>query len=374
MLGGAAAAEHRDPHSVSASLSFGPCLPTTMVTFGARFDFGAGRRELVGDPADLLGDFGFFFLRRSGPGRRRAALRPLRAFPCRSRSAPSSSLRPWRRRSRPRSRAAAPSRRSAPGGSPRRPAWRFLLLRRSGVRPRPRICCTATERCVPTSTGTLASFWPLETVRTTVEPRVAVVPPRRFGADHQTGFDLVGVDLFGPRRRSRLLRAFLPLLPGSGPAARRAPWRCPGPELTVSATFGFEQKKLRKAQSSEALPAGGSCSSTVLAATSRCTRLIVADLEAVLFEQRRSRRSAGCRSRRGRRCVVSRVRAKPSRSADQHRGERRARSTSCGAALLLVLVVRALPRRRRPGAAAARRQRCRPHARRGRATPRRAPR
>ena len=31
----------------------------------------------------------------------------------------------------------------------------------------------------------------------------------------------------------------------------------PGPELTVSVTFGFEQKKVRKLQSSEAWSAGG---------------------------------------------------------------------------------------------------------------------
>ena len=54
-----------------------------------------------------------------------------------------------------------------------------------GVRPRPRICCTARRRWLPTRTGTLASFGPAETTRMTVEPLVAVLPPEGLGVDHQ---------------------------------------------------------------------------------------------------------------------------------------------------------------------------------------------
>ena len=61
-------------------------LPTTTVTVGARFDFGARRRELVGDAADLRGDFGFLFLHgRLQPGFAQRFHR-FGAFACRSRS------------------------------------------------------------------------------------------------------------------------------------------------------------------------------------------------------------------------------------------------------------------------------------------------
>ena len=64
------------------------------------------------------------------------------------------------------------------------------------MRPRPRICCTARRRWLPTRTGTLASFGPAETTRVTSEPWVAVCAGRRFGVDHQSFFDRVGVDGF----------------------------------------------------------------------------------------------------------------------------------------------------------------------------------
>ena len=63
----------------------------------------------------------------------------------------------------------------------------------------------------------------------------------------------------------------------------------PGPVLTVSVTSGFEQKKVRKAQSSAASSAGGeaagSCSSTVFGRRFALDPLHLADREAVLLQQ-----------------------------------------------------------------------------------------
>ena len=68
---------------------------------------------------------------------------------------------------------------------------------------------------------------------------------------------LVGVDRFRPATSKPASSSFVVALPAAQARGRRAPCALPGPVLTVSVTFGFEQKKLRKAQSSEASSAGG---------------------------------------------------------------------------------------------------------------------
>ena len=152
-------------------------LPTTMVTVEPGSTSEPRRRELVGDAADLRGDFGLLFLHRRLQAGFAERSRRLRRAPCRSRSGPSPFLRPSRRRSRRSSRAAPGCRRSAPGGSPARRRRALASSVTLGTRPRPRICWTATERWVPTRTGTFASFGPVETVRVDGRASVAVVPP-----------------------------------------------------------------------------------------------------------------------------------------------------------------------------------------------------
>ena len=97
VLGGAAAAEDRDPHGRPSSLASGSLLPAprracrrSSVTFAPGFSSVPGGRELVDHPADLALRLRSLLLRPPGSGRRRAPLPPLRdARACRSRSAPS---------------------------------------------------------------------------------------------------------------------------------------------------------------------------------------------------------------------------------------------------------------------------------------------
>ena len=259
--------------------------------------FGARRRELVGDAADLARGLRFLLPRPSGSGRLRAPLRTASA-----RSLPITfgtfacffALGDDDRDGRARFDLAAGARRLADHLARR--AASLSSSATLGVEAAAADLLHGEARAgVPTRTGTLASFGPAgddERRRSSRGSRSS--PPDGFGVDHQRLLrPLSELTRFDLRLRSRPLRASSSLRPRSG---RRSPGTLalPGPALTVSVTFGFEQKKVRKAQSSVGLVAGrrggGSCSSTVFGRRFALDPLDVADLEAVLLRAGRSRR------------------------------------------------------------------------------------
>ena len=137
-----------------------------------------------------------------------------------------------------------------------------------------RICCTATERWLPTSTGTLASLGPVERVRTTSEPRVAAVPAE--GVEWMTAPAATLVECASSTWTPKpAFFSFASAMALASPAVAGTS-ALPGPALTVNVTAGSEQEKFRKAQLSDALSAGGaaagSCSRTVFCGASRSTR------------------------------------------------------------------------------------------------------
>ena len=227
MLGGAAAGEDRDPHSFALPVR---CAGGRLADDDRHFaspasSFGARRRELVDHPADLRRDFGLFFFDASGSGRRRGSFPPLRArslpitFGTFAFSSPlETTIETRRARARPR------CRRSATGVITCRRARRFLLRRRSGSRPRPRIRCTATPRWVPTRTGTLTSFGPARDGRGSPSSRWSRCCRRR-GSEWITtpASTAVGVDLFGRDFEARLFQLLPRLLLARG---RRSPGPC----------------------------------------------------------------------------------------------------------------------------------------------------
>ena len=88
----------------------------------------------------------------------------------------------------------------------------------------------------------------------TVEPLVAVVPPPGSEWITSPSSTLVGVDPLRPATSKPASSSLSVASASAGPAVEGT-LALPGPALTVSVTFGFEQKKLRKEQSSEASPA-----------------------------------------------------------------------------------------------------------------------
>ncbi len=181
--------------------------------------------------------------------------------------------------------------------------------------------------------------------------------------DHQAFFDLVGVDPFDLDLEAGFFERRLRLRPTVSPAVEGT-LALPGPALTVSTTFGFEQKKLRKAQSSEA--SSPAARHRVLLEHRVRRRfaldpLHLADLEAVLLQQRDRHVElvAGHVRHLGRRVAGQR---EADQDADQDRG---ARPAASGGAAARALPLRSRPSRRprlaarhRP-AAAARRRPCR---------------
>ena len=292
MLGGAAAAEDRDPHS-SLLLRFGrrgaACRRRSSPSSPGS-SFGAGRRELVdrrGRPGSATSVSSSSTVGLSPASRtlRTASARSLPitfgTFACCF--ARGDDDRDGRARLRPRCRRSGDWLITSPAGEA------LSSSETLGVRPRPRICCTATRRWLPTRTGTLASFGPAgdderdgrAVGRGAAAARVRSGSPgllrplselTAFDLDFEAGgFELLRSPLPGCSRRS----------PGTLPL--------PGPALTVSVTFGFEQKKVRKEQSSSASSAGGEAAGPArapsLAGASRSTRLTSPTEKPLLFEQ-----------------------------------------------------------------------------------------
>ena len=196
------------------------CLPTTIVTSAPGSSFGARRRELVDHAADFAGDFGFFFFddrAEAGFAHRLHRFGAQLADHVRDLGLLLAGGDDDRRRVEPAFDLAAGAR--ATGGSPRRPGESLSSSETTGTRPRPRICCTATRRWLPTRTGTLTSFGPAETNRVTVEPLVARFARRRVRsgspAPSSTESEL---SRFRRRRRSPPLPAFRSPLRASSPA------------------------------------------------------------------------------------------------------------------------------------------------------------
>ena len=193
VLGGAAAAEDRDPHgSSSPSSAFGagrladrrssPCRPVPVRSRAA----GTGRATRPTWP----GDFGFFFFDARDEAGCADRLHRFAAQPCRSRSAPRACSSP-----------AETTIETVEPGSTSLPALGDWLITSpagggafffgdAGVEAAAAdLLHREASRWLPTRTGTLASFGPLETTSVTVEPLVAVRAAGGFGVDHQALFD-----------------------------------------------------------------------------------------------------------------------------------------------------------------------------------------
>ena len=119
-------------------------------------------------------------------------------------------------------------RRWATGGSPRPPAASLSSSVTLGVRPRPRICCTATRALGADQDRDLGRFGPLETKRVTVGAVGRGLAGGGFGVDHLAFFDRVRVDGFDLDARSPPSSSFFVRFVARQPARSPAPCRCPG--------------------------------------------------------------------------------------------------------------------------------------------------
>ena len=249
-------------------------------------------------------------------------------------------------------------------------AFLFLTL---GTRPSPRICCTATARWVPTRTGTLTSFGPLETIRVTVEPRVAVLPPE--GSEWITRPESTVSELTVLTSASKPGFFSFSFAPLTGEARG-----CRDLGAAGAGADGQRHLRLRAEEAEEgAVERGliGGRRSRRFLLEHRVRRrfaldpLHFADREAVLLEQRYRDVELVARhvGDAGGRCRGSR-RSRPGRRAG--RRDRDQQPAAAGGAAPPRSGSSVAPRGSPPPAAAARRRRCRRRARRAPSSPRRA--
>ena len=236
---------------------------------------------------------------------------PLRGVPCRSRSAPSPFFFcRWRRRSRPSSpvRPAAGVRRLLDDPAVRFGAFFFGDVGRGRGR----------GSAAPTSTLGADQHRHLDQLRPARDEERHGRPLGRgraaggFRADHDPFFDRVGVVPFD-RRSKPAASAFHRLCLARSPRPRDL--GAARPALTVRVTFGFEQKKVRKEQSTAACRGGeaaGSCSSTVVGGRVRSTRFTSPTLKPFCWSRAMATLS-WLPVTPGTWVVVSRVRTKPTR-------------------------------------------------------------